>query len=309
MTSRRDVLMAIGAAALGPQAGAQAGAKRPHISVLVAGSPDTFGHLVEAFRKGLVEHGYDEKHNISIEVHWLHGDLSRLAEVAAAIVRNEPDLIVASSTPVALALKRATQTLPIVMANGGGPVEAGLVASLSRPGGNVTGMSSMTEGLIRKHVELLLEIAPSIRRVGAVRRTKDPLADTFQRDAESAAGSRGIRIQPLMLGGEQDIERLPSMTDDQRIDALIVFPDPVFFSARQRMLKTIGALRVPAIYPFREYAFAGSSATASTSPRTFARPRHTSIESSKAQSPPICRYSNPPASSSCSTRARRKPWV
>jgi putative tryptophan/tyrosine transport system substrate-binding protein len=257
MTSRRDALMVIGAAAFASRASAQASAKRPHISVLLPGSPDNSGHLVEAFRRGLLEHGYDEKHNIGIEVHWLHGDLSRLPDVAAAIVRKGPDLIVVSSTPIALALKRATQTLPIVMGNGGGPVEAGLVASLSRPGGNVTGMSSMTEGLIRKHVELLLEIAPAIRRVGAVRRIKDPLADEFQRDAESAARGRGMSIQPLMLGGEQDIERLPSMTDGQRIDALIVFPDPVFVAARERIVKVVGGMRVPAIYPFREYAFAG----------------------------------------------------
>jgi putative ABC transport system substrate-binding protein len=254
MASRRELLLVIGA--LAPMhAFAQHSVRR--ISMLLPGSPQTFGHLVNAFRSALRELGYQEGHEIVIEQHYLNGDFSRLPAVAEEIVRKGADVIVVSSTPVAMAMKQATQTLPIVIANGGGLVEAGLVASLARPGGNVTGMSSLTEGLIQKQLALLLEFVPTVRHIGTVRRIKDPVANAFQREAEQAARKLGVKILPLMVSGADDLERLQRMIHEVRPDGLIVLPDPVLLAVRESVVAVVTASKLPAIYPFREYTVSG----------------------------------------------------
>ena len=254
MASRRELLLVIGAVA-SMHAVAQSSVRR--ISMLLPGSQHTFGHLVDAFRSALRGLGYREGHDIVVEQHYLDGDFSRLPALAEEIVQKGPVVIVVSSTPVALAMKQATQTLPIVIANGGGLVESGLVGSLARPGGNVTGMSSLTEGLIQKQLSLLLDFVPTVRRIGVVRRIKDPVANTFQREAEEAAKKFGVKILPLMLGGADDLERLQRMIDEVRPDGLIVFPDPVLVAARERVVAVVTASKLPAIYPFREYTVSG----------------------------------------------------
>ena len=254
MPSRRELLVVIRAVA-SMHAFAQRSVRR--ISMLLPGSPETFGHLVNAFRSALLELGYQEGHDIVIEQHYLNGDFSGLPAVAKEIVRQGADVIVVSSTPVAMAMKQATQTLPIVVANAGGMVEAGLVASLAKPGGNVTGMSSLTEGLIQKQLSLLLEFIPTARRIGAVRRIKDPVANTFQREGEDAARKIGVKMLPLMLSGAEDLERLRRMIDEGRPDGLLVFPDPVLLAARENVVAIATASKLPAIYPFREYAVSG----------------------------------------------------
>jgi putative ABC transport system substrate-binding protein len=227
------------------------------ISMLLPGSPKAYGDLVNEFRNELRELGYQEGHDIVVDQHYLNGDFSGLPAVAEEIVRKGPNVIVVSSTPVAIAMKQATKTLPIVIANGGGLVEAGLVGSLARPGGNVTGMSSLTEGLIQKQLSLLLEFAPNVRRVGAVRRINDSVANAFQREAEDAAKKVGVKVLPLMVSGADDLERLKRMIDEVRPDGLLVFPDPVLFAARESVVAIATASKLPAIYPFREYTVSG----------------------------------------------------
>jgi putative ABC transport system substrate-binding protein len=253
-TSRRHLLLFMGSIASVYALG------RPtvrRITMLLPSSAGAFSHLVGAFRNSLHELGYLEGRDILIEEHYLNGDLSAVSAKAEDIVRKAPDVIVVSSTPVAIAMKRATQVLPIVVANAGGMQEAGLIASLARPGGNLTGMSSMTEGLIQKQLSLLLEFAPKAQRFGMVRREIDPVAPTFQHEAEEAARALGLKVQALMVNGEGDVEKFRGMLSEYKLDALLVFPDPVLLAARARLVPVIHAARIPAIYPFREYVTSG----------------------------------------------------
>ena len=230
---------------------AQPTEKVPRIGILRPGSPPD--PLVEAFRQGLHELGYAEGRNISIEYRWAEGRDERLLSLAADLVRLQVDVIVAGAA--AVAVKQATNVIPIVMPTVGDPVKLGLVASLARPGGNVTGLTSLSEGLPGKWMELVKETLPRVSRVAVL---WDPAGDLSQvRTAEVAAGSMGVRVQALKVGRPDGFESAFTEARKNQAGAMIVLGSPFFYAQRPRLVQLAAKHRLPAIYAQREFV-AGS---------------------------------------------------
>jgi putative ABC transport system substrate-binding protein len=238
---------------------AQQAAKVPRIGFLalnLAASP----HLSESFRHGLRDLGYVEGHNVVIEYRDAEGKLERLPALAAELVALKVDVIVAGGTPQALAAKQATRTLPIVFTAAGDPVTDGLVASLARPGGNVTGLSALTPELVGKCLEQLKQTVPGISRV-AVLWQPGAFSERTEKDmlkgAEVAARALGVRLQVVEARGLADFDRAFSDMTRARAGALTVLPSSMFFNERRRLVDLAATNRLPAVYPRREFVDAG----------------------------------------------------
>jgi putative ABC transport system substrate-binding protein len=225
---------------------AQGPGKIPRIGILRPGSPPD--PLVEAFRQGLHELGYADGRNIIIEYRWAEGRDERLPSLAADLVRLQLDVIVAGQA--ATAVKQATNVIPIVMPTGD-PVKAGLVVSLGRPGGNVTGLTSLSEELPGKWMELAKETLPRVSRVAVL---WDPAGDPSQlRVSELAARSLNIRLQVLKVGRSDGIEGVFAGAKENHAEALIVLGSPFFYAHRTRLIDLAARRRLPTIYPQREF--------------------------------------------------------
>jgi putative ABC transport system substrate-binding protein len=225
--NRRAFVTVLGALLAAPRAAeAQQAKKVPRIGVLTG--PVDPG--VEAFRQGLRELGYVERENIAIERRSAEGKLDRLPDLAAELVRLKPDVIVASSNLAIMALQKATQTIPIVMAVVGDVVGAGFVASLARPGGNITGLTVIAEQLSRKRLELLKEINPKITRVAVFRNPSNPTYAVLWEETRSAATALGIRVFPLDIRGPNDLDGAFGTIAREHVEGLIVLPEPVSFT-------------------------------------------------------------------------------
>ena len=223
----------------------------PRIGILRPGSPPD--PLVEAFREGLHELGYAEGRNISIEYRWAEGRDERLPSLAADLVRLQVDVIVAGAA--AMAAKQATNLIPIVMPIGLDPVKVGLVASLGRPGGNVTGLTSLSEELPGKWMELIKETLPRVSRVAVL---WDPAGDPSQvRISELAARSLDVRLHVLKAGRPDSVEGAFTEAKENHAGALIVLGSPFFYAHRTRLVELAARRRLPTIYPQREFV-AGS---------------------------------------------------
>ena len=212
-------------------------------------------HLPEAFRQGLRDLGYVDGRNVVIEYRDAEGKFERLPTLAAELVALKVDVIVAGGTPAALAAKQATGTLPIVFAGPGDPVTSGLVTSLARPGGNVTGLSSFAPELVGKCLEQLKQAVPGVGRVAALwqpgglgeRTDKDVL-----KEAEAAARALGVRLQFVEARGPEDFDRAFSEMTEARAGALTVLPGSMFVNERRRLVDLAAKNRLPAVYPWRE---------------------------------------------------------
>ena len=253
------VALALGLLAAPLAAEAQQAAKVARIGYLatnLAASP----HLREAFRQGLRDLGYVEGRNVVIEYRDAEGKLERLPALAAELVALKVDVIVAAGTPAALAAKQATRTLPIVFAAAADPVTSGLVTSLARPGGNVTGLSSLAPELVGKRLELLKQAVPGVSRV-AVLWQPGALGERTEKDmlkgAEVAARALGVRLQFVEARGPADFDRAFSDMTRARAGALTVLPSTMFFSERRRLVDLAAKNRLPAVYPLREFVDAG----------------------------------------------------
>jgi putative ABC transport system substrate-binding protein len=213
---------------------------------------------LRAFRQGLDEAGFVESRNVAIEYRWARGEYGRLPVLAADLVRQSVIVMVATTTPAVLAAKAATMTIPIVFLTGSDPVEVGLVASLNRPGGNMTGVSNLTVEIGAKQLELLHELVPAATLIALLVNPATPvLADTLSRGLQTAA--RAIRQQILVISAttERDLDMAFTTIVEQRVGALVVGNDP-FFNARPDQLVALASRHaVPAIYPYREFAAAG----------------------------------------------------
>jgi putative ABC transport system substrate-binding protein len=211
---------------------------------------------VAAFRKGLAEAGYEEGRNVALEFRWAEGQYGRLGELAADLVRRRVNVIVTpSSATAALAAKAATTTIPIVFGSGGDPVKEGLVASLSRPGGNLTGVNFFTVELVAKRLQLLRDLELSARRVAVLVNPTDPEGYQTVRDIEAAAGGQQILVHGVATG--QDIDAAFASIAREKADALLVGPG-TFFNTRRVQLAILAARHgLPAIYPVRAYPEAG----------------------------------------------------
>jgi putative ABC transport system substrate-binding protein len=235
---------------------AQQAKKIPRIGVLFAGSPATFSLRTEAFLQGLRDLGYVEGKTIAVEWRWAEDRVERLPELAAELVALNVDVIVTGGTPAVKALKNATRTIPIVM-QVADPVVTGLVASLARPGGNVTGLSSIGGYLGGKRLELLKEVAPSASRVAAMLNPTNPVSRPELQNTQDAARSLGVHIQPIEVSDLNTLQEGFTTLSRDRVRALLLFTDVIFYSMRGRIVEYAAKSRLPAIYSDNEFVDAG----------------------------------------------------
>jgi putative ABC transport system substrate-binding protein len=226
----------------------------------LAGTLATSPHLQEAFLQGLRDLGYVEGRNILIEYRDAEGKLERLPALAAELVALKVDVVVASGTPAALAAKQATRTVPIVFAGVADPVASGLVTTLARPGGNITGLSGQASELVGKCLELLKKAVPGVSRVAVLwqpGRLGGRTDTDMLKAAEVAARALGVRVQFVEARGPEDIDRAFSEMTRARAGALSVLPMGMFLSERRRLVDLAAKNRLPALYPLREGVDAG----------------------------------------------------
>jgi len=229
--------------------------KARRIGLLMSTTPLAASHIVAAFADGLQELGHVEGKNVVFEYRWAEGKPERFAEMTADLVRQRVDVIVASSQAPALAAQRATQTIPIVMVNATDPVEVGLVASLARPGGNVTGLSQQLTPEIRaKHLQLLKEALPKVSRVAVLR---SPTTTVGLGEYKVAGQALELRVQFVEVRDAEDLERAFATMARDRIDGLLVPGDTLLFTERQRVAALAREHRLPGIYSLREFTEAG----------------------------------------------------
>jgi putative ABC transport system substrate-binding protein len=229
----------------------------PVVGLLHAASPASARTHIVAFHRGLSEAGYIENQNVKIEYRWVEGRFERLPELAADLVRHRVAVITAFSNLVAVAAKQATQTIPIVILVGKDPAELGLVASLNRPGGNVTGIHFFTSGLETKRLGLLHELAPQASTIGILVNPINPAAETQRREVQEAAAQLDVQLIVLNATAESDFESAFATLAQQRAGALLVAADTFFNSRREQLVALAARHAIPAIYELREFAEAG----------------------------------------------------
>jgi putative ABC transport system substrate-binding protein len=259
---RRDFITLLGgAAAAWPLAARaqQAGSTVRRIGFLLPGGPRTTvvrGQL-EAFRQGLKEYGWVEGQNISVAYRFAEGKEDALPGIAAELVQLRPDVVVAESTPAALAAKSVTQTIPIVMATSADPLGNGLVASLNRPGANITGLSLQSPELSGKRLQLLTEIVPGIAGVAVLSNPLNPSMVAVVEQTKAAAQSLGIEIHVVEVQAPDQFESAFAAVRRTRAGALIVLPDAVLYGQHPRIVTFTTASHLPALFPEKEVAEAG----------------------------------------------------
>ena len=229
----------------------------PRIAYLGATSLTANAARVEAFRQGLRELGYVDGKNILIELRSAEGEQGRLPALAAELVRLKIDIIVSAGQTVTRAAKEATTTIPIVMANDADPIGSGFVASLARPGGNITGLSSLATELSGKRLELLKEIVPKLSRVAVIGSSKEPANALNLQEVELAAKAFKVRLQYLDVLSPKDIETAFRAAAKERADAVIMLTSFVLNSHRAQVLDLAVKNRLPAAYPQAEYVHEG----------------------------------------------------
>jgi putative tryptophan/tyrosine transport system substrate-binding protein len=256
---RRDFLTLLGgaAAALPLAAHAQQPAM-PVIGFLHQGAPDVFAYLVRVFHQALEETGFVEGRNVAIEYRWSESHYDRLPALADDLVRRRVTVIAAlGGTPSALAAKAATTTIPIVFNVGVDPVAFGLVASLNRPGGNITGISMLNLTVAAKRLELLRELAPTAAAIALLVNPTNPYSESETKEVRDAARTLGLQLQVLNASGESEIDAAFATLSQQRATALVVSPDNLFISRRDQVVALAARYAIPAISDRGEFAAAG----------------------------------------------------
>ena len=215
-------------------------------------------HFVAAFRQGLGEVGYVEGRNVMIEYRWAgEGQYNQLPAAAAELVDRRVAVIFAGPIPAALAAKSATATIPIIFAIGSDPVESGIVMSINRPEGNVTGVGFVAVALGAKRLELLRELAPKMKAIALLVNPNNPNAEPQIKDTRAAIASLGLQLNVLPASSERDLDAAFTMLARQQSDALVVSADPFFLNQRDHLVRLAARHTVPAIYIVREFAEAG----------------------------------------------------
>jgi putative tryptophan/tyrosine transport system substrate-binding protein len=258
--ARRDFMLALaGAAAAWPLAArAQQARKIFRIGYLGVSSSSLEPHYVEAFRQRLRDLGHIEGESIAIEYRWADGEDDRLPNLAAELVRLNPDIIVTTGTPSTLAAMQATKTIPIIMASSADPVAAGLVANLARPKENVTGFTILGPELEAKRLELLKQTVPSAARVAILRNPSNPAVVSYFEAIKTASQSLRIAVDPVAeVRRADEFDDAFSAIVSARPDALAVLADRFLLAHRKRIVEFAAANRLPSMYPYREYVDAG----------------------------------------------------
>jgi putative ABC transport system substrate-binding protein len=257
--SKKVFCLALGAMlfALCSSADAQQTGKIPRIGYLGSGSPSSGQTQVDAFRQGLRDLGYVEGKNIVIEWRYAEGKDDLLRDFAADLVRLKVDIIVTSSTVAVGAAKQLTGTIPIVMSGSGDPVATGLVASLAKPGGNVTGLSALSPELTTKQLELLKEIVPRVGRVAVLFDPGNPVNIPAWKEIEHIAPFFGIQLLPIEVRGPEDYKPAFGAAARGRADALLVRRDPINQTSQTRIVSLAAQSKLPAMYPLRGYVEVG----------------------------------------------------
>ena len=252
---RRQFITLLGGAATWPLAARAQQPAMPVIGFLNATSPDGFTERLTAFRQGLKDTGYVEGENVAIEYRWAEGQMERLPALAAELVRRPVAVIAApGNTSVVLAAKAATTTIPIVFAVAEDPVRLGIVTSLARPGGNLTGVNFFNAELVAKRMELLRELVPGTARVAVlVNPAYAANTEVTLRDVEAGAHAIGLQIQVLNASSSREIDAAFATFGRERPDALLVGPDPFFTSRRVQLILMAARHAIPAIYAGRQY--------------------------------------------------------
>jgi ABC-type uncharacterized transport system substrate-binding protein len=254
---RRDLVAIVAGAAVARPIAVRAQQKAmPVIGVLTATSPAPFTPLMNAFRQGLSEAGYVEGQNVAIEYRWAEGHYDRLPALAADLVGRKVDLIMASNPPAALAAKSATSTIPIVFRGPADPVGDGLVASLARPGGNLTGVS-LADDVTAKRLELLSELVPRAGVIALLVNPNNANAERVIRDVQEAARTKRLQLHVLKAGGESEIDSAFASLVQLHAGALVVGADPFLSSRRDQLVALASRHAVPSIYAWREFAASG----------------------------------------------------
>jgi putative ABC transport system substrate-binding protein len=256
MRRREFVTLLGGAAASWPLAARAQTAARPVIGFLNGASPGGYAAMVAAFADGLKEAGYVDGQNVAIEYHWAEGHYDRLPALAADLVQRQVSVIAATSTPANLVAKAATRTIPIVFTSAGDPVQVGLVASLSRPGGNVTGVTQLSVEVTSKRLELLHELVPAATRVALLVNPSNPNAETVTKDVRAAAATLGLELSVLRASAEAEFEDAFAALQP-RAGVLVIGTDALFNSRAERLASLTIRHAVPAIYQYGEFTAAG----------------------------------------------------
>jgi putative ABC transport system substrate-binding protein len=259
---RRALIIAVGIVALASPLASRAQQQMPVIGFLNSVTAQAFARRVEVFRQGLGEAGYVEGRNVAIEYRWAEGDYDRLPALADELVRLNVTVIVATGgSASARAAKRATSTIPIVFTAGGDPIQSGLVASLNRPGGNLTGVNVLASELVGKRVELLMELAPKATAVGMLTNPNSAIAELNAAAAREAARRLDRQVVVVKAGVESEFETAFASLAKSRVGALLVDGDPFYETHADQLIALAARHALPAIYSEPEYAAAGGLAS------------------------------------------------
>ena len=257
MIKRRNFVTLLGGAAAWPLAARAQQPAMPMVAFLNSGSPDGYAPMVAAFRQGLKETGYVESQNVAVEYRWAEGQYDRVPLMALELVGRQVAVIVAN-TPGVLAIKAATTTIPIVFTTANDPVQLGLVASLARPGGNVTGVTQLAIEVGPKRLELLHELVPTATLIALLVNPTNPTsAETQSRDMQAAARILGVQLHVLHASTERDFETVFATLVQLRPGALVIGPDVFLLSRSEQLAALAFRHAVPTIFQERPFAAAG----------------------------------------------------
>ena len=263
--NRREFMLLLSGAVIAPRALRAQQKPMAAVGFLGLSSPGPFAQAVAAFHQGLRETGYVEGQNVAVEYRWAEDHYERLPALAADLVARQVDVIVTQgSIPPALAAKNATTTIPIVFNTGADPVAAGLVASLARPGGNLTGFTMVHAELMQKRVELLSEFVPQARVIALLVKPDNPETEAIVRDVQEAAHVKGVQLQILQASNEGEIDSVFETLARVRAGALL-FSDPFFHTKHEQLVALAARHTVPVIYESRDTVTDGGLISYATS--------------------------------------------